>query len=66
MFKTPLVLAAMLLAAPGFGLAAQTKNWPAPIKAIEAQGVEIIGTFDAPGGLTGLAVIRSNQEWMPI
>ena len=61
MYKNPLILAAMLLAAPGFGLAAQAKNWPAPIKAIEAQGVEIIGTFAAPGGLTGYAGVAQMQ-----
>lgn len=61
MLKKPLALAAMLLVAPGFGLAAQTKNWPAPIKAIEAQGVEVIGTFTAPGGLTGYAGVIQTQ-----
>lgn len=61
MFKKSLVLAAMLWAAPGFGLAAQAKNWPAPIKAIEAQGVEVIGTFKAPGGLTGYAGVVEMQ-----
>lgn len=52
----------MLLAAPGFGLAAQAKDWPAPIKAIEAQGVEVIGTFEAPGGLTGYAGQKSLEK----
>lgn len=61
MFKKSLVLAAMMWAAPGFGLAAQAKNWPAPIKAIEAQGVEVIGTFKAPGGLTGYAGVVEMQ-----
>lgn len=61
MFKNPLVLAALLLAAPGYGFAAQAKNWPAPIKAIEAQGVEIIGTFAAPGGVTGYAGVVEMQ-----
>lgn len=61
MFKKSLVLASLLAMAPSFGLAAQTKNWPAPIKAIEAQGVEIIGTFVAPGGLTGYAGVVEMQ-----
>ncbi|OZA35193.1 MAG: thiol:disulfide interchange protein DsbG [Hydrogenophilales bacterium 17-64-65] len=32
-----------------------------PIKAIEAQGVEVIGTFKAPGGLTGYAGVIEMQ-----
>lgn len=39
----------------GITFAAQAKDLPAPIKAIEAQGVEVMGTFAAPGGLTGYA-----------
>lgn len=39
----------------GISIAAQAKDLPAPIKAIEAQGVEVMGTFAAPGGLTGYA-----------
>lgn len=46
------VILAFLL---GITLAAQAKDWPAPIKVLESQGVEVIGTFDAPGGLTGYA-----------
>ena len=42
-------------------LTAQAKDWPAPIKALEKQGVEVIGTFDAPGGLTGYAGIVEQQ-----
>lgn len=32
-----------------------TKSYPAPIEALEAQGLEVLGTFDAPSGLTGYA-----------
>lgn len=32
-------------------------DYPAPIKAIAAQGVEIIGRFSAPGGVTGYAAV---------
>lgn len=42
-------------------LRAQAKDWPAPIKALEAQGIEVIGTFDAPGGLTGYAGMIEQQ-----
>ena len=55
MIKKLFVLFAVLLAALGMTVGAQAKDWPAPIKALEAQGVEVIGTFDAPGGLTGYA-----------
>ena len=55
MIKKPFVLLAVLFALLGITLGAQAKDWPAPIKALEAQGVEVIGTFDAPGGLTGYA-----------
>lgn len=40
---------------------AQAKDWPAPIKALEAKGIEVIGTFDAPGGLTGYAGMIEQQ-----
>ena len=40
---------------------ALAKEWPAPIKALEAKGLEIVGTFDAPGGLTGYAGILQQQ-----
>ena len=55
MIKKLFVLFAVLLAALGMNVGAQAKDWPAPIEALEAQGVEVIGTFDAPGGLTGYA-----------
>jgi thiol:disulfide interchange protein DsbG len=35
--------------------AATTTNHPAPIEALEARGLEVLGTFDAPSGLTGYA-----------
>lgn len=40
---------------------AQAKDWPAPIKALEAKGIEVIGTFDVPGGLTGYAGMIEQQ-----
>ncbi|MGB4359546.1 MAG: thiol:disulfide interchange protein DsbG [Rhodoferax sp.] len=50
-----------MLSLLGIALAAQAKEWPAPIKALEAQGIEVIGTFDAPGGLTGYAGMIEQQ-----
>jgi thiol:disulfide interchange protein DsbG len=46
-----------LMAAP----LAQAQEWPAPIKAVEARGLEIIQPFDAPDGLKGYAA-RYNGE----
>ncbi len=45
----------------GLSLGAQAKDWPAPIKALEAQGVEVIGRFEAPGGVTGYAAVHQHQ-----
>lgn len=45
----------------GISLAAQAEGWPAPIKALEAQGMEIIGGFEAPGELTGYAALVKQQ-----
>ena len=44
-----------------FASGALAKEWPAPIKALEAKGLEVVGTFDAPGGLTGYAGILQQQ-----
>lgn len=44
--------------------AASTKgdgDYPAPIQALEAQGLEVLGTFNAPSGLTGYAGIAANN-----
>lgn len=61
MIRKPSILFAVLFALLGITLGAQAKDWPAPIKALEAQGVEVIGTFDAPGGLTGYAGMIEQQ-----
>lgn len=45
----------------GLGLNAQAKEWPAPIKALEAHGLEVVASFDAPGGLTGYAALLQHQ-----
>lgn len=61
MLKKSLAVSAVLFTLLGLTLAAQAKEWPAPIKALEAQGVEVIGTFAAPGGLTGYAGMVEQQ-----
>jgi thiol:disulfide interchange protein DsbG len=62
MIRKPSILFAACLAALGIlTLDAQAKDWPAPIKALETQGVEVIGTFKAPGGLTGYAGVIEMQ-----
>lgn len=61
MIKKPFVLFAVLFTLLGMTLGAQAKDWPAPIKALEAQGVEVIGSFAAPGGLTGYAGMIEQQ-----
>jgi thiol:disulfide interchange protein DsbG len=53
------VLSSILLLGPV--ACSQAGNMPAPIKAIEAHGVEIVGQFDAPAGLTGYAGIAGQR-----
>ena len=50
-----------LLALP----AVQAEELPAAIKAVEARGAEIVGRFDAPGGLEGFAA-RYNGQGMAL
>lgn len=61
MMKKPTTQLAVLLASLGLALGAQANDWPAPIKALEAQGVEVMGTFEAPNGLTGYAGLVRQQ-----
>ncbi len=61
MMKKPTPQLTVLLAALSLALGAQAKDWPAPVKALEAQGVEVMGTFEAPGGLTGYAGMIRQQ-----
>lgn len=51
----PMTRITLLSSLLGLAFVAQAQDWPAPIKALEAQGVAVIGTFEAPGGLTGYA-----------
>ena len=61
MIKKPSIQSAVLYGLLGIALGAQAKDWPAPINALEAQGVEVLGTFKAPGGLTGYAGMMAQQ-----
>ena len=44
-----------------FVVRAQSDDRPAPIQALEAQGVKIAGTFPSPGGVTGYAGMLGQQ-----
>ncbi|MBT9569441.1 MAG: thiol:disulfide interchange protein DsbG [Thiobacillus sp.] len=59
--KRSLVLTGLIALSGVLALTAQAKEWPAPIQALEKQGIEVIGTFDAPGGLTGYAGMVEQQ-----
>ncbi len=61
MIKKSFVSFTVLFSILGTTWAAPAENWPAPIKALEAQGVEVIGRFDAPGGLKGYAAMMQQQ-----
>ena len=54
-----LVLASFALAALGVPAAAQER--PAALRALESQGVTVVGTFPAPGGLTAWAGYAGQQ-----
>jgi thiol:disulfide interchange protein DsbG len=55
MIKMPLVQFALLFSLLAMAIGAQGKDLPGPIKSLQAQGVEVMGTFAAPDGLTGYA-----------
>lgn len=64
MIFTRRTLAAALLSTAALILPAQgllAEEWPAPIRAVEAKGVRIVGAFDAPDGLKGFAGQFHNQ-----
>lgn len=45
----------------GLGWNAQAKEWPAPLRGLQEHGIEIVGSFDAPGGVTGYAAMLQGQ-----
>ena len=55
----------MTLAAVAFGLmplsSVEAEDHPAPIEALEEEGLEVHGEFDAPGGLSGFAASHRGQ-----
>lgn len=57
--RLSLLAALSLLALPG-GLSL-AEELPAPLKALAAQGAEIVGSFAAPGGLRGYAALYNGQ-----
>lgn len=61
MIKKTYVQFAIFLGLLGMAMGAQAKDWPGPIKALEAKGVEVVEAFEAPGGLTGYAGILEQQ-----
>ncbi len=61
MLKKSFVPFSVLFSLLAMTLNAQAKDWPAPIKALEAKGIEVVGTFAAPGGLTGYAGMIEQQ-----
>lgn len=56
-----LLSSALLLAVAACSQAEEKKSKPAVIEAIEAQGFEVLGEFDAPSGLRGYAGIAGQQ-----
>lgn len=58
LINLPVMLSALtMLAVPLL----HAEDWPAPIKAVEARGAEIIQRFDAPSGLQGYAARYNGQ-----
>lgn len=57
----PAAKSAQLKPAAQTGSAPPAGNYPAPIQALEAQGLEVLGTFNAPSGLTGYAGIAASN-----
>lgn len=41
--------------------AANEQQLPAPIEALQARGIQVVGTFETPGGLTGYAAIMGQR-----
>lgn len=61
MQKRLLISKVFLFSLLGLGWNVQAKEWPAPIKALAAHGLEVVASFDAPGGVTGYAAVLQQQ-----
>ncbi|UYG02666.1 thiol:disulfide interchange protein DsbG [Halomonas sp. LR3S48] len=59
-FRLTLLTAA--LAIPTFATTLQADDWPAPVRALVEEGLEIHGEFQAPGGLTGYVASHQGRE----
>ncbi|MCF7202117.1 thiol:disulfide interchange protein DsbG [Pseudomonas sp. JM10B5a] len=56
--SAPFLLAGLGLLSTPF---VQAEEWPEPIRAVEARGAQVVGSFDAPGGLKGYAARYNGQ-----
>lgn len=54
----PFLLAGLGLLGTSF---VQAEQWPEPIRAVEARGAQVVGSFEAPGGLKGYAARYNGQ-----
>lgn len=54
-------LRAALGAAFSLAALANAAEYPAPVAALQARGIEIVGRFDAPGGMSGFAALMESQ-----
>ena len=61
-FRLPLPTTATLTSLFFLSLPAQSDDWPAPIQALSAQGLEIHAEFEAPAGLTGYGASYPSGE----
>lgn len=61
MIKKPFIRLALLMAVFAPVMGARAENLPEPIKALVAQGFEVVGRFDTPAGVQGYAAIMQQQ-----
>ncbi|MFF7710925.1 thiol:disulfide interchange protein DsbG [Pseudomonas sp. NPDC007930] len=59
--NTPLRRVLFVLALFGSGAAQAASDWPAPVQALVGKGAQVLGRFDAPGGLQGFAATYQGQ-----
>ncbi|NIC06770.1 thiol:disulfide interchange protein DsbG [Billgrantia bachuensis] len=57
-----LTLLTAALAISTYAMVLQAEDWPAPVRSLIAEGLEIHGEFQAPGGLTGYAATHQGRE----
>src|SRR5690606_4655358 len=59
MFRRLVILAIAIVVFAAVGLAVQ--RYPAPIRHLQADGIRIAGSFEAPGGLKGYVGLYNEQ-----